>query len=205
MNGYAITMNVSPTPQTRPDDRKDRILDVAQSFIQTVGYNGFSYRDVAEIIGIKSASIHHHFPKKEDLGVAVTLRYSDRFASQLSAIKINNTNLRTILKSYLSLFKLALSQEGHMCLCGMLGSETTSLPVKVRDQTQKFFALNVEWLCQQFEKPNRNGEALTPKQAQLKAQLFLSTLEGAMILAKSSNSQEQFNEIGMAAIANLTD
>lgn len=46
------------------------IIEAAQELAQTRGYNGFSYQDIAERVGIRTASIHYHFPSKGDLGKA---------------------------------------------------------------------------------------------------------------------------------------
>ena len=42
----------------------DQILDLAQSLIQTRGYNAMSYRHLADEIGIKTSSIHYTSPQK---------------------------------------------------------------------------------------------------------------------------------------------
>ncbi|WP_254065657.1 TetR family transcriptional regulator [Acidisoma sp. L85] len=34
-----------------------------------------NFRDLAAQVGIKAASIYHHFPSKADLGAAVARRY----------------------------------------------------------------------------------------------------------------------------------
>jgi TetR/AcrR family transcriptional repressor of nem operon len=39
-----------------------QIVASARSLLATRGYNGFSYADVAEAVGISKPSIHHHFP-----------------------------------------------------------------------------------------------------------------------------------------------
>ena len=53
-------------------DSAKQILDIAERRMRQTGYNAVSYRDIAAEMGIKSASLHYHFPKKEDLGVALT-------------------------------------------------------------------------------------------------------------------------------------
>ena len=61
---------------TELKNAKEQLLDSAESLIQTRGYNDFSFRDLAESVGISSASVHHHYRTKEALGVAVTSRYT---------------------------------------------------------------------------------------------------------------------------------
>ena len=61
----------------------DEILDVAEALVQTRGYNGFSFRDVAAAVGVKSSSVHYHFPTKADLGATLARRYRERFLDKL--------------------------------------------------------------------------------------------------------------------------
>ena len=54
----------------------ERVVDAAEGLVQQHGYNGFSYDDVAQLVGIKKPSIHHHFPKKGEL--VACGRHADR-------------------------------------------------------------------------------------------------------------------------------
>ena len=45
----------------------DEILRCARTLILAGGYDGFSYADISKVVGIRNASIHHHFPRKSDL------------------------------------------------------------------------------------------------------------------------------------------
>ncbi len=53
-----------------------RILDVAERLVQTRGFNGFSYADIAAELHITKASLHYHFASKAELGEALILRYA---------------------------------------------------------------------------------------------------------------------------------
>jgi AcrR family transcriptional regulator len=57
----------------------DRLLDLAEARIREAGYRGFNFPDHAAKIGIKSASVHHHFPTKAGMAAAVARRYGARF------------------------------------------------------------------------------------------------------------------------------
>ena len=61
----------------------DRILDIAERLVQVRGFNGFSYADVAAELGMTKASLHYHFPGKAELGRALIVRYTERFAAAL--------------------------------------------------------------------------------------------------------------------------
>src|ERR1700730_5694445 len=63
-------------------------MDLAESHIRDAGYGGFSFRELAAEIGIKSASVHHHFPTNATMATAVARRYGDRFHSRTRAPKM---------------------------------------------------------------------------------------------------------------------
>jgi TetR/AcrR family transcriptional regulator, transcriptional repressor for nem operon len=46
---------------------RDQLLQHARSLLMARGYHGFSYHDLARLVGVKTSSIHYYFPKKEDL------------------------------------------------------------------------------------------------------------------------------------------
>ena len=50
---------------------REQIIQLADSLIREKGYNAFSFYDISKSVGIKTASIHYHFPAKSDLGIAV--------------------------------------------------------------------------------------------------------------------------------------
>ncbi len=160
----------------------DRILDAAESRVQTAGYNGFSFRDLAEDVGIKSASVHHHFPTKEALVTRLTDRYTDRFFAGLK--DANDAAGR--VAAYRSAFRQALLNDKKMCLCGMLGAESGGLPGAVTAATRQFFERIVAHLAEGLA-----GACSNPRQMAL---AIVARLEGAMILARAYGSVEMFDE-----------
>jgi TetR/AcrR family transcriptional regulator, transcriptional repressor for nem operon len=67
--------------QARGMERRDEILSVAIRHIARLGFEGLRVRDVAKEVGIHNASLHHHFPTKEDLIAAVVERFLRDFGS----------------------------------------------------------------------------------------------------------------------------
>ena len=63
-----------------------RILDVAEKLVQTRGFNGFSYADIAAVLKVTKASLHYHYPGKADLGKELIERYERNFLAALDAI-----------------------------------------------------------------------------------------------------------------------
>ncbi len=175
----------------------DKVLDVAQRLVQTRGYNGFSYRDIAAEIGIKSASIHYHFPSKADLGVALVARYRNTFAAELERIAVDGREAPKRLKGFVALFRDSLNDD-RLCLCGMLGAERDSLPAPVNEGVAAFFELCEIWLVEVLKKGRKAGEIDFRGKAAVVADQLLALLEGAIVVARSRNEPERFDKAASA-------
>src|SRR2546425_13044596 len=112
-------------------DTAQRILDVAERLVQTQGFNGFSYADISEQLGITKASLHYHFATKAQLGSALITRYSAGFRRALEEIDVSAADAREKLRRYAALYAEVLRQH-RMCLCGMLAADYTTLPTAMR-------------------------------------------------------------------------
>jgi TetR/AcrR family transcriptional repressor of nem operon len=182
------------------DPTNQRIMESAQRLIQLCGYNGFSYRDIGAEVGIRSASIHYHFPTKADLGKAVAERYTRRFIDRLSAAEAEGIDAYALLERYASLFREALVQDGRMCLCGILGAEISSLPAEVAGEARRFIEANTEWLLNVIEPATQRGEIETPGSPDAEARLLFASLEGALIYSKAIGPIQTFDEISQTAL-----
>ena len=105
-----------------------RVMDAAEALIQQRGYGGFSFDDLARVVGIRKPSVHHHFRTKADLVVAMAQRYTERFEYALAAIDMARRDPLARLKAYVRLFAMTYAQDERLCLCGMLGAEADALP-----------------------------------------------------------------------------
>ena len=110
-------------------DTKTRILDAAQDLIQRLGANGMSYQHISDAVGIRKASIHYHFPAKEDLIEALLDRYHDYFLKLVDQIIATEDSAKQRMKQYVALFEATLltGKKDKACLFGMLGAELASL------------------------------------------------------------------------------
>jgi len=122
-----------------------RILDAAERMVQTRGFNGFSYADVAAELEITKAALHYHFSGKAELGTALIARYGSRFMAALQALDETSGTALAKLDGYIELYAGVLSQQ-KMCLCGMLAAEYQTLPDPMRSRVTTFFDENADWL-----------------------------------------------------------
>lgn len=162
----------------------DKLLDAAQELVQRNGFNAFSYGNLSESVGIKTASIHYHFPSKEDLGEALARRYRERFGAVLKQIESENDDAEIRIEQYTQQFLQTLKPGGKICLCGMLASDYATLPERVRKEVRSFFSENEAWLTRILKQGKKGGVFEFKSNARDVAMTFFSTLEGAMLDAR---------------------
>ena len=170
-------------------DTADAILGAAQRITQSVGYNGLSFRDVAASVGIKSASVHYHFPTKGKLGAAIARRYTDRLVGSLQELDARCLSPNAKLAAYIAGIRQSLEQNGRMCLCGMLAAETDAIPEEVRAEVRRFVEINVEWLSKTIE----HGSDTPCDAARDRARAVFAALEGAMLIARGTGDIGSFD------------
>jgi TetR/AcrR family transcriptional repressor of nem operon len=186
----------------RPPGTPERILDVAERLLQTRGYNGFSYADVAAEIGINKASLHHHFSTKAALGSAILGRYARRFRDALSAIDAAGAAAPVRLDRYARLYAAELEQ-GRLCLCGMLAAEYVTLPAAMKKNIRAFIADNERWLARVIGEGRADG-TLNPRGTDDEvASMLLGGLEGAMLVAWPLQDSASFAASASQLLATL--
>lgn len=158
------------------------LLMEAEILIRTRGYTAFSYADLAEKVGIRKASIHHHFPTKEELGSALIDEYLERFATELETLSARKVKTFTKLRAYGNFFIASLN-DGKLPLCAALAADAAFLPKSMQHRVTRFFEMHLEWLEAVFVRGLEVGDwqsDIDPKSA---ARALLSALEGASVVA----------------------
>ena len=169
----------------RSANTKRAILDLAESFLQDMGFNGFSYAHIAAELGVKNAAIHYHFPSKEALACAVVRRYRDRFQ-----LWINNTRVKDLapekkLDWFFGIYTSMRADNGKVCLAGSLETEFNSLPASLREQTEALTRELLAWLQATLSKGREAGVFHFRGDPASKAALILSSLQGALQMARA--------------------
>jgi TetR/AcrR family transcriptional repressor of nem operon len=175
-------------------DTRERILANAQTLAQRRGFNAFSYADIAEAVGVRKASIHHHFPSKDDLELALVQRYRQQFAGQLERIDREESTAVGRLRGYADLYRATLDG-GAICLCGMMASDIQALPDNLRAPLRAFFGEQAAWLAGVLDSGRKNGELAFRGLAPRRAQLVLAALQGGLIIAHASDDVPLFDAL----------
>ncbi|MFM9881001.1 MAG: TetR/AcrR family transcriptional regulator [Burkholderiaceae bacterium] len=167
----------------------EKVVDAAEGLVQQHGYNGFSYDDIARLIGIKKPGIHHHFPTKAELVTVVAQRYTHRFRERLLRIDGTHAKAADKLAAYADLFAQTYAQDRRLCVCGMLGAEADALPPAVAAEVTVFFRSNLDWLTQVVQQGQASGQFHSQTDAKTHAFVFLSVLEGAMLVGRGLEAE----------------
>jgi len=160
---------------------REAVMATAKATVQAHGYNALSFRELAKEVGIKSASVHYHFPTKGDLGAALARRYTEEGANYLTELLATSSEPSWCMDRYAEIFRSALANDNRMCLCGIMSAELDDLPPEVRTEVDAFVAMNVAWLTKVLElgKPAANGQDLREH-----AIAIFAAIEGAQLVAR---------------------
>ncbi len=194
---------MAPTNSTRKSGTAERTLDVAERLVQVRGFNGFSYADVADELQVTKASLHYHFSGKAELGQALITRYATRFGDALRDIDRDIPGAREKLEAYAGLYSSVL-QAKRMCLCGILAAEYQTLPEPMRAAVTRFFDDNVAWLEAVIAQGQADGGLSIEGSPRDTAQMILSGLEGAMLVARTNGGVTRFRSSTERLLASVT-
>jgi len=174
----------------------EKILDVAQSLIVTGGYNGFSYSDISAAIGIRKASIHHHFPTKADLVAVLVDRYRRQAEAGLKSIEELASSPADQLHFYLNYWQACIRDASpSFCVCAMLAGEMQMLPQEVASGVQAHFRGLSQWLAAVLQTGRDIGQFRLDKRAETEAQMLMASVHGAMLSARAFGDPELFTAI----------
>jgi TetR/AcrR family transcriptional repressor of nem operon len=195
-------MRTARSPGKASPRTADAVLDSAERLVQTRGFNGFSYADVAGEVGITTASLHYHFPGKADLGRALVERYTANFQAALAGIAARETRASARLEAYAEIYREVLAAD-RMCLCGMLAAEYRTLPASVQRAIREFLRANEAWLVDVLERGREDGDLAFPGGALDAARAWTSALEGALLLARPYREASRLTSVAKRMLDGL--
>lgn len=182
-------MNNSPTTF-------DKILDSARVLIIKGGYNSFSYADIADAVGIKKASIHHHFPSKVDLVRTLLVRYRNEMETGTANIDLQIPTPLDKFRAYTGYWeKCIVDESAPLCICALLASELPALPEEIQAEIKAFFTALSSWLTNVFANGVKQQSLQIFNDPSIEAELFMATIHGAMLSARAYDNPEIFGVI----------
>jgi TetR/AcrR family transcriptional regulator, transcriptional repressor for nem operon len=180
-------------------DTRTALLDAAEYAARARGFDGFSYADLAEVVGIRKASIHYHFPTKADLALAVIERYAVRFFEALDQIVVDQPTGGMRLKAYIAACRAALAEGEQLCLCIAFSAGREGLSSEVLVKLGAFHVTVGLWLTEIFATGQQDGSIAGVGDCDEEAQGCLAQAEGAQLIARAVKDVSRFD----AAVAGL--
>jgi TetR/AcrR family transcriptional repressor of nem operon len=152
-------------------------MDAAEQRIRLGGFNGFSFREIAADVGVKSSTVHYYFPTKEMLAAAVVRRYTDRLAGKIDTELAKGADPSEVLANA---FRRTSHSETCMCPVVVMGAASGDLPTEVLTEVRRFYRMCLEKLMA------RGG-------SQKEAAETLSIITGAMVVANALNDKALYD------------
>lgn len=179
-----------------PATTSDAILASARGFIVSGGYNAFSYADISAVVGIRKASIHHHFPTKADLVRVLMTRYREAAEQGLAGLSANVPDSLQALQLFAGNWEKCISDASiPFCVCALLASELPVLPPEVALEVRAYFRSLSSWLAGVIETGAKNGLLIIESEAAVEAEVFMATVHGAMLSARAQSDPALFGVI----------
>ncbi|HEU0095988.1 MAG TPA: TetR/AcrR family transcriptional regulator [Rhizomicrobium sp.] len=186
---------------TTGSDTAGKLIGGAAQLIMRGGYNGFSYADLAERFGIRKASIHHHFPSKLSLVVAVVEQGRTIIQAQIAALEQGTPVAMEQLRMYTGYWERCIKdQTAPFCLAGVLAAELPSLPSEIALSVRGHFTDLAQWLERVLVLGVKQGSMRIKATPAIEAETFMAGVYGAMLLARAFGDPQRFNIIVEAFI-----
>jgi len=189
---------------SKQSNTADDILAAARTFIVAGGYNGFSYADIAEVIGIRKASIHHHFPSKVDLAQTLVRRYLEEAVAGLGELERNVPEPAELIRTYAGIWAQCIEDASRpICICALLASELPALPPEVAVEVRAYFQFLSGWLAGVIKRGAEQGALTISATPRVEAEAFMATVHGAMLSARAYGDGSSFGMILAPALQKL--
>ncbi|MEA5462563.1 TetR/AcrR family transcriptional regulator [Leptothoe sp. PORK10 BA2] len=173
----------------------ERILNVAQDMVRNRGYSAFSYADISKQVGIRKASIHYHFPSKDELVQELVKRYREGMVRACDRIAQSNLSLDQQIIQFANLYRDGLENE-QICLCAMLAADFAVLPQAIHDEIQVFFRETEAWLANLLQQGCDAHIWHCQPSVEQEAKGLIAMLQGAQLLARpAADSIATFEQV----------
>ena len=166
--------------QVRLKNRKQQIVATALDLLQTHGFENFSYLDIANRLEITKASVHHHFPKKTDLGVALCQAISDWHKREFTNILSMDVDADTKLSAYFNELLRFVCGKNKICPLSSLQSDITTLPVEMRKAIAELDIQERAFIAQILEQGVSEGSYHFCGDVQTQALIIVLTSKAAL-------------------------
>lgn len=182
----------------------ERIRETAEALMIEKGYSAFSYADISEAVGIKKPSIHHHFPTKASLAVAVLRVHREKTIEGTEQIDSQIEDPWKRLHAYVKYWEGCIrGRTVSFCIAALMGAELPSLPEEVQAEVRLHFSALSAWLERTLKAGVKAGVITLRDSAATEAQTLMAAVHGAMLSARVADECDVFRLVTGAALKRI--
>jgi len=163
--------------------RKEEIIDLAVELVKSRGFDSFSYSDLSKKLGIAKASVHHHFPAKEDLGAAILENFCEKLTAFYDELNESGLNPWDKLDKYMERFAEEV-ENGAICPLSSLQAEANVISEKMRDSLRELEEYEIYFVSGILEEGREKKEMKFDGSPSETAGFLVSALKGAVQYAR---------------------
>lgn len=171
-------------PKIAPLTTRQQIVEYSAGMLRINGFEGFSYLDISRHLGISKASVHHHFPKKIDLGLALCNWTQDWLEQGLSHFDAKANSNWNKLERYVHAAMKHSLDEKKLCPISAFYSDLNKLPEPIKDRVKALDDYELDWVTQVILNGIENNEFFANQNARALASLFIFSCKGALYHAR---------------------
>lgn len=186
----------TPAAQPAVPDTRRRILDLAEELLLSRGFNAFSYQHIARELGMKPAAIHYHYPTKEALGTAILGRRRGRLRKWCEQPGVSDLSPIGRLEALLAIYETHVANDQRLCVFGSLAAEFNTVPESMRTELRAYTSTLTAWLAEVLVAGRAAGQMQFVGEPVAKAAQVLTTLTGALQVARVFSPKHFFLVVG---------
>ncbi|KHD88751.1 MAG: TetR family transcriptional regulator [Bdellovibrio sp. ArHS] len=174
-------------------DTKTKALSLGRHYLQTLGFNGFSFQTVADALGIRKASLHYYFASKEEMGLAILEDYQKAYATW--AQNIHGLPADKKMEQMLQMFYKIGKDHNKVCPLGALCSDFNTLSEKIQDRLREFHLQQRKWLIATIKEGMKDKIFRQDLNPPIVADTFLAAIQGGLQVARIRGEAETFKSM----------
>lgn len=182
---------------------KEKILEAAEQLVQDRGLNAVSFQDLANAVGLRKASLFHHFPNKEALARALIERCQTKHGPKYLAVVESDGPAPEKLRQLAAIFEEGLRTH-RPCLIAALGGGLNTLPQTAVDELGETARAAVARFAVVFEQGRQDGTLQFNGEPLDAAMGFFAMLQGLQVLIRASGNESGFQTAANAYIDSIT-
>jgi TetR/AcrR family transcriptional regulator, transcriptional repressor for nem operon len=185
------------------ESTREQLLTHAIVLVEQRGFHSFSYRDLSNIVGVRTASIHYYFPTKSDLARAIVERHRRDNEAFFARIDRSHKLARQRLKNYFDVFRQCYGDGKNMCLGGMMAIDTPLMEEDVVEAIRACYSDHERWLTRLLNEGQKSGELQFEGSPTTLAKVLFDALEGSLVASRLFGHAERLENMLQMLFNNL--